>query len=45
MDRIDMILKAESHIKDPVSPLPLDNFEDKLSFKMSASAMLREDLC
>ena len=33
MDRIDMILKAESHIKDPVSPLPLDNFEDKLSFK------------
>ena len=33
MDRIDMILKAESHIKDPVNPLPLDNFEDKLSFK------------
>ena len=33
MDRIDMILKAESHIKDPVNPLPLDSFEDKLSFK------------
>ena len=23
MDRIDMILKADSHIKDPVNPLPL----------------------
>ena len=33
MDRIDMILKADSHIKDPVNPLPLDSFEDKLSFK------------
>ena len=33
MDRIDMILKAESHIKDPVNPLPLTGFEDKLEFK------------
>lgn len=33
MERIDMILKAESHIKDPVQPIPLNNFEDKLLFQ------------
>ncbi len=33
MDRIDMILKAESHIKDPVNPLPLTGFGDKLEFR------------
>lgn len=32
MERIDMILKAESHIKDPVNPVPLECFEDKLVF-------------
>lgn len=33
MDRIDMILKAENHIKDPESPLPLSDFERELEFK------------
>ena len=33
MDRIDMILKAESNIREPECPLPLKSFEDKLSFK------------
>ena len=33
MERIDMILKAENHIKDPEHPKPLENFEDKLEFK------------
>lgn len=33
MERIDMILKAENHIKDPEHPKPLENFENKLEFK------------
>lgn len=33
MDRIDMILKAENHIKEPENPLPLNNFEKELEFK------------
>lgn len=33
MDRIDMILKAENHIKEPENPLPLDSFEQELEFK------------
>lgn len=33
MERIDMILKAENHIKEPVKPLALDTFEDKLEFR------------
>lgn len=33
MDRIDMILKAENHIKDPATPLPLNDFEKELEFK------------
>ena len=33
MDRIDMILKAENHIKEPENPLPLDNFEQELEFR------------
>lgn len=33
MERIDMILKAENHIKEPEHPLPLHNFEDKLEFR------------
>lgn len=33
MDRIDMILRAENHIKDPVNPLPLTGFEQRLEFR------------
>lgn len=33
MERIDMILKAESHIKDAEHPLPLNDFEEKLVFQ------------
>lgn len=33
MERIDMILKAESHIKDPMQPLSLNGFENKLEFR------------
>lgn len=33
MDRIDMILKAENPIKDPVSPLPLEGFERDIEFR------------
>lgn len=33
MDRIDMILKAENHIKDPENPQPLKSFEHRLEFK------------
>ena len=33
MERIDMILKAENHIKEPASPLPLPSFEDHLEFR------------
>lgn len=33
MERIDMILKAESNIKDPENPIALNNFEDKLEFQ------------
>lgn len=33
MERIDMILKAENPIKDPVSPKPLDGFNSSLEFR------------
>ena len=33
MDRIDMILKAENPIKDPVKPLPLKGFEQQIEFR------------
>lgn len=33
MERIDMILKAENHIKDPERPLPLTDFEHELEFR------------
>ena len=32
MERIDMILKAENHIKEPEKPLPLTAFEHELEF-------------
>lgn len=33
MDRIDMILKAENPIKDPVNPKELTEFKDKIEFR------------
>lgn len=33
MERIDMILKAENHIKEPEKPLPLTDFEHELEFR------------
>ena len=33
MDRIDMILKAENPIKEPVNPLPLKSFESGIEFR------------
>lgn len=33
MDRIDLILKAESHIKEPAQPLPLTEFRDEIVFR------------
>ncbi len=33
MDRIDMILKAENHIKEPENPIPLKSFDKELEFK------------
>ncbi len=33
MDRIDMILKAENPIKDPVNPKPLTSFDKEVEFK------------
>lgn len=33
MDRIDMILKAENPIKDPVNPKPLTEFASELEFR------------
>lgn len=33
MERIDMILKAENHIKEPANPLPLNSFEQELEFR------------
>lgn len=33
MERIDMILKAENHIKEPERPLPLADFEHELEFR------------
>lgn len=33
MERIDMILKAENHIKEPKEPKPLKSFDDKLEFR------------
>lgn len=33
MERIDMILKAENHIKEPGKPLPLTAFEHELEFR------------
>lgn len=33
MERIDMILKAENHIKEPENPLPLTAFEHELEFR------------
>ena len=33
MDRIDMILKAENPIREPVHPLPLKAFEQQLEFR------------
>ncbi|MCD8318027.1 MAG: ABC transporter ATP-binding protein/permease [Paraprevotella sp.] len=33
MDRIDMILKAENHIKETEHPLPLESFEKELEFR------------
>ena len=33
MDRIDMILKAENPIKDPVNPEELTDFKDKIEFR------------
>ena len=33
MDRIDMILKAENPIKDPVNPKELTDFKDKIEFR------------
>lgn len=33
MERIDMILKAENHIKEPEKPLPLRAFEHELEFR------------
>ena len=33
MERIDMILKAENHIKEPEKPLPLTAFEPELEFR------------
>ena len=32
-ERIDMILKAENHIKEPERPLPLTDFEHELEFR------------
>lgn len=33
MERINMILKAENHIKEPERPLPLTDFEHELEFR------------
>lgn len=33
MERIDMILKAENHIKEPENPLPLKSFEKEIEFR------------
>ena len=33
MERVDMILKAENHIKEPERPLPLTDFEHELEFR------------
>ena len=33
MERIDMIPKAENHIKEPERPLPLTDFEHELEFR------------
>lgn len=33
MERIDMILKGENHIKEPERPLPLTDFEHELEFR------------
>ena len=33
LERIDMILKAENHIKEPERPLPLTDFEHELEFR------------
>ena len=33
MERIDMILKAENHIKEPEHPQPLDDFHENLEFR------------
>ena len=33
MERIDMILKAENHIKEPEKPLPLTAFEHEVEFR------------
>lgn len=33
MERIDMILKAENHIKEPEKPLPLKSFEKEIEFR------------
>ena len=33
MERIDMILQAENHIKEPEKPLPLTAFEHELEFR------------
>ncbi len=33
MERIDRILKAGNPLKEPASPLPLEGFEDKISFR------------
>ena len=33
VERVDKILKAENNIKDPVVPVTLDGFKDKIQFK------------
>ena len=33
MERIDMILKAENHIKEPERPLPLTDYEHEMEFR------------
>lgn len=33
MERIDMILKAENHIKEPEHPLPLNDFNQNIEFR------------
>lgn len=33
VERVDKILKAENNIKDPVEPVTLDGFKDKIQFK------------